>query len=188
MIFVSYLAWSLSDQIQPITAKLLSIMSDQNYTATIMVNQSLETAFNAIKNFRAWWSEDIEGPTDKLNEAFFYHYKDVHLCKIKLIEMIPNRKLVYLVLDNQFSFTKDKNEWINTKLIFMISEANHKTSIKFTHKGLVPEYECYPVCEDAWGNYIKKSLYDLIETGAGHPNPKEKDGFNAEIVQKWKLR
>src|SRR5690606_22219092 len=113
-------AWSLSDQIQPITAKLLSIMSDQNYTATIMVNQSLETAFNAIKNFRAWWSEDIEGPTDKLNEAFFYHYKDVHLCKIKLIEMIPNRKLVYLVLDNQFSFTKDKNEWINTKLIFMI--------------------------------------------------------------------
>ena len=96
-------------------------MKNQNFITTISVDQTPKEAFNAIKNFRAWWSEEIEGSTDKLNEVFFYHYKDIHLCKLKLIEMVPDKKLVYQVLDNQFSFTEDKSEWIDTKLIFIIS-------------------------------------------------------------------
>jgi hypothetical protein len=163
-------------------------MNNQDFTATIWVEQSPEETFEAINNFRGWWSEEIEGNTDQLDEVFFYHYKDVHLCKIKLIELIPNKKLVYLVLDNQFSFTEDKTEWTNTKLIFEISKEDGKTKIKFTHEGLVPNYECYEICNESWGNYIKKSLYNLITTGKGQPNPKDSDGFNAQIVEKWKLK
>jgi hypothetical protein len=51
----------------------------------------------------------------------------------------------------------------------------------------VPGYECYKVCYDAWGNYIKSSLYNFITTGKGQPNPKDKDGFNAELAAKWKI-
>ena len=163
-------------------------METKSYSASITVNKSPKTAFEAIKNFRAWWSEDIEGPTDKLNEVFVYHYKDVHISKIKLIESVSDKKLVYQVLDNQFSFTKDKSEWIGTKLVFDISNENGKTTVKFTHEGLVPEYECYKVCYDAWGNYITNSLYALITTGQGKPNPKDKDGFNAELADKWKIK
>ena len=163
-------------------------METQSYTASITVDKSPGIAFNAIKNFRAWWSEEIEGPTDQLNEEFVYHYKDVHICKMKLIESITDKKLVYQVLDNQFSFTKDKSEWIGTKLVFDISIEGGKTKVKFTHEGLVPEYECYKVCYDAWGNYITNSLYSLIENGQGKPNPKEKDGFNAELADKWKIK
>lgn len=163
-------------------------MDKQDYTATILVNQNQATAFEAIKNFRAWWSEQIEGNTDQLNQEFFYHYKDIHLCKIKLIEMIPDQKLVYQVLENQFSFTEDKTEWIDTKLIFEITTEGDKTKIRFTHEGLVPEYECYNVCFDAWTTYIKKSLYNLITTGKGEPNPLEEDGFNAELADKWNLK
>lgn len=163
-------------------------METQSYTATIAVDKDPHTAFEAIKNFRAWWSEEIEGQTDKLNEVFVYHYKDVHISKMKLVESIPDKKLVYEVLDNQFSFTKDKSEWIGTKLVFDISTEGGKTKIKFTHEGLVPEYECYKVCFDAWGNYITNSLYSLITTGQGKPNPKDKDGFNAELADKWKIK
>lgn len=163
-------------------------MDKQDYTATIWVEQSPHEVFEAAKNFRAWWSEEIEGNTEELNEVFFYHYKDVHQCQVKLIDLIPDKGLVYQVLDNQFSFTEDKSEWINTKLIFTISTEGSNTKLLFTHEGLVPDYECYEVCYDAWSNYIKKSLYDLITTGKGHPNPKETDGFNAEIVKKWKLK
>ncbi len=160
----------------------------RDYTATILVDKSPKVAFKAIKDFRAWWSEDIEGPTDQLNETFFYHYKDVHLCKIKLIELVSDEKLVYKVLDNQFSFIEDKNEWVNSKLIFEISKESDQTKVKFTHEGLTPDDECYEICNDAWGNYIKKSLYNLITKGKGEPNPKETDGFNAEIVKKWQLK
>ena len=160
--------------------------ASKNYTSAILVDQNPETVFNAIKNICAWWSVEIEGSTDKLNEMFFYHYKDVHLCKIKLIEMVPNKKLVYQVLDNHFNFVKDKSEWINTKLIFEITEKGAKTSMKFTHEGLVPEYECYNVCNDAWTSYIQGSLHSLITTGKGKPNPKE-GGLNAELIEKWGL-
>lgn len=161
-------------------------MTNKDFTTTIIVDKDASSAFNSIKNFRAWWSEEIEGNTDKLGETFFYHYKDVHLCKIKLIEMIDNKKLVYQVMDNEFNFTNDKTEWINTKLIFELSPEENKTKIAFTHEGLVPEYECYEVCNDAWTSYIQGSLKEFIETGEGKPNGKE-GGLNAELVKKWGL-
>lgn len=161
-------------------------MNSKDFTASILVDQTPETAFNAIKNFRAWWSEDIEGNSDQLNETFFYHYKDVHLCKLKLVEMLADEKLVYLVVDNEFNFVKDKTEWVNTKLIFEISKEGEKTKVKFTHEGLVPAYECYNVCHDAWTSYIQGSLQTLITTGKGKPNPTE-GGLNAELVKKWGL-
>lgn len=160
--------------------------SSRSFTTSITVKNDISSAFDSIKNFRGWWSEEIEGNTDKLNETFFYHYKDVHLCKIKLIEIIANKKLVYQVVDNEFNFTKDKTEWINTKLIFNLSEEDGDTKIEFIHEGLVPEYECYKVCNDAWTSYIQGSLKNYIETGEGKPNGKE-GGLNAELVEKWGL-
>lgn len=159
----------------------------ESFTARITVNKSALGAFNAIKDFRGWWSEDIEGNTDQLNETFFYHYKDIHLCRIKLIEEVPGKKLVYQVIDNEFNFITDQSEWVNTKLIFEIETTGATTNVTFTHEGLVPEYECYQVCNDAWTGYITTSLKNFIETGKGSPNPKDKDGFNAELARKWGL-
>ena len=34
-------------------------------------------------------------------------------------------------------------------------------------QGLVPEYECYDVCSNAWGNYITGSSRKLITAGKG---------------------
>ena len=161
-------------------------MTNNDFTTSILVNQPAGDVFNAVQNFRAWWSEEIEGETGKLNETFFYHYKDVHLCKIKLIESVAGKRLVYLVVDNQFNFTTDKTEWVNTKLIFDISAEGNKTKLQFTHEGLVPDYECYNVCHDAWTSYIQGSLQSLITSGKGKPNPKE-GGLNAELVEKWGL-
>jgi hypothetical protein len=99
---------------------------------------------------------------------------------MKLIEVIPHKKAVWLVVDNYFNFTEDKSEWKGTKIIFEISQKGDKSEIRFTHLGLVPEYECFNVCSNAWGSYINGSLRSLIITGKGHPNQKEKgDGEKA---------
>ena len=148
-------------------------MDTSDFTTTLLVDQTPKEVFTAINNVRGWWSEEIEGGTDQLNDEFTYHYEDVHSYKMKLIEVIPDRKVVWLVLDNYFNFTKDKNEWIGTKISFEISEKDNKTQIRFTHIGLVPEYECNEICREAWTNYIQNSLRSLIVTGKGQPNPKE---------------
>lgn len=145
-------------------------MTTKDFTTTLLVDQTPKETFQAINNVRGWWSEEIEGNTDKLNEEFRYHYEDVHRCKIKLIEVIPDKKVVWQVLDNYFKFTKDKSEWTGTKISFEISKQNNKTQIRFTHLGLVPEYECYDICKDAWTQYIQQSLFSLITTGKGQPN------------------
>jgi hypothetical protein len=147
------------------------IMENQNFTATILVDKSPEEVFNAINNVRGWWSEQIEGRTDKLNEVFDYHYKDVHRCKIKITELVPGKKVAWLVLDNYFNFIKDQTEWKNTVISFEIFRDGNKTKMVFTHIGLVHAYECYDICSNAWGNYITGSLRNLIETGKGAPNP-----------------
>lgn len=148
-------------------------MENQDFTTTLLVDRSPKEAFDAINNVRGWWSENIEGGTEKLNDVFTYRVKDLHQCTMKLTEVVPNKKVVWLVLDNYFNFTKDQSEWIGTKVSFEITEKDGKTQIRFTHIGLVPAHECYEICENAWTGYIQNSLRDLITTGTGQPNPKE---------------
>jgi activator of Hsp90 ATPase-like protein len=148
-------------------------MNDQNFTTFISVDKTPKEAFDAILNVRGWWSENIEGCTDKLGAEFTYRHKDVHRCRMKLVELVPDEKVVWLVLDNHFDFTKDKSEWKGTKVVFEISKKGDETEIRFTHLGLVPEYECFNVCSNAWGSYINGSLRSLITRGRGHPNEKE---------------
>jgi len=162
-------------------------MTTANFTTTLLVDQTAEEAFNAITNIRGWWSAGVEGGTDKLNDECIYHYKDIHYCKLKLVELVPGRKAVWLLLDNYFKFTKDKSEWIGTKLVFDISKKGNQTEIRFTHDGLVPQYECYEICREAWTFYITDSLSNLITTGKGQPSSKEDDGFDVQLVEKWKL-
>jgi uncharacterized protein YndB with AHSA1/START domain len=146
-------------------------MPKQDYTTTFLVSQSPEEVFKAVTNVRGWWSEQIDGRTDKLNAEFSYHYKDVHRCKMKIVELVPGKKVVWLVLENYFDFTKNKAEWKGNKISFEISKKGEQTQLTFTQIGLVPAYECYNICSDAWGNYINGSLKSLIETGKGQPNP-----------------
>lgn len=161
-------------------------MTTTDFTTTFVTAHSPEQVFHAVNNVRGWWSENIEGHTDRAGAEFLYGYKDVHVCKMKITEFVPDEKVVWQVLNNHFSFTKDKTEWVGTRIIFSIAEKNGQTELRFTHEGLTPAYECYEVCHDAWTSYIQGSLKNLIETGEGKPNTKEND-LNAELVEKWGL-
>jgi len=141
-----------------------------DFTTTITVAQTPEAVFAAINNPRGWWSESIEGNTDRLSATFHYHFKDVHRCDIKITELTPGKRVAWHVVDNYFSFTDDKSEWTGTDIIFDISRVGGKTELRFTHLGLVPEYECYDACSEGWSSYVGGSLRSLITTGKGRPN------------------
>jgi uncharacterized protein YndB with AHSA1/START domain len=155
-------------------------MNATDFSTTIIVDQSPAEVFNAITNVRGWWSQEIKGSAANLNDTFTYHYEDIHRCKVKIIEVIPNQKIVWLVEENYFKFTHDKTEWTHTKPTFKISEKNGKTELTFTHFGLVPQYECFDICEEAWTNYIQNSLFKLITTGTGAPNASGKPQTESE--------
>lgn len=148
-------------------------MTTQDFNTTFSVDQTPNVVFDAITNVGGWWSENIEGGTAQLHDEFNYRFRDIHKCTMRLIEVIPDKKVVWLVLDNYFNFTEDKTEWTGTTIEFELSEKENQTHVHFTHRGLVPAYECYDLCFDSWNHYIKSSLFKLITTGQGEPNPRE---------------
>jgi hypothetical protein len=145
-------------------------MNQQSLTTTFTVDQSPAEAFAAINNVRGWWSGQIEGSTDELGAEWTYRYEDVHLSKQKITEFVPGKKVVWEVLDGYLNFVEDKTEWKGTKITFDIAQVGDKTEVRFTHLGLVPDYECFELCSNAWGFYINGSLRSLIATGKGQPN------------------
>ena len=77
-------------------------ITTSDFTSTILVDQTPQEAFNAINNVRGWWTGEpgVEGDTDKLGNEFTYRYKDIHYSKQKVTELIPGKKVIWLVTDS----------------------------------------------------------------------------------------
>ena len=148
-------------------------MKEHNYQTSIMVDATAHGAFESINSVTKWWTENLEGSSQKLNDEFAVSFGDVHYSKQQLVEVVPDKKVVWLVTDSKLNFLKDKQEWTNTKISFEISTQNDKRKIHFTHIGLLPEIECFDACSNAWSQYIQGSLLNLINTGKGQPTRKE---------------
>lgn len=150
-------------------------MDNQNFTTSILVDQTPEEVFDAIKNVRGWWSGVIEGETDKPGAEFTYRSSDVHTSKQKITEFIPVKKIAWHVIDSHISFVKDKSEWKDTDIVFEIFKKEDKTEVRFTHIGLVPAFECYKDCSNVWGLLINRNLRGLITTGKVQPGRGRED-------------
>jgi len=142
-------------------------MTSPDFTTTITVDNTPSDAFNAINNIGEWWEGVIEGNTKELNDEFTYRMKEFHFSKQKIVEFVPNEKVVWLVTESSLSFIEQHGEWTGTTISFDITTINNKAQIRFTHHGLVPQIECFGACSNAWGRLIQESLYSLITTGKG---------------------
>jgi len=142
-------------------------MNNQDFTTSFVVDQSPDEVFAAINDVRGWWTGEIEGSSDKLDDEFTYSYQGFHRSTQKVTELTPGKKVSWRVIDASLSFVENKGEWIGTEISFEISKVGDDTEVRFTHGGLVPEFECFNDCSNGWSFYVDGSLRSLITTGKG---------------------
>ena len=141
-----------------------------SYTATIEINKPGAELFRCIQDVSKWWGgKDLTGNSAGLNDEFTIDHPGSHLTIQKLIEVIPDKRIVWLVTKGCLPWLKkDQNEWTGTKIIFEIEEAGNKTILHFTHAGLNPAKESFERVSQGWDTVIKDYLFNFVSHGIAH--------------------
>jgi uncharacterized protein YndB with AHSA1/START domain len=148
-------------------------MSNPSYTTAFTVDRAPDQVFAAINDVQSWWMTKVDGSNRTVGDEFSYRVPGVHFCRMRVTELVPGEKVVWTVVDNHMGFIEDQTEWIGTEIRFELTAREGATEVRFTHDGLVPSYECFDICENAWTFYIQDSLRSLAATGAGTPSDPE---------------
>jgi len=93
----------------------------QDFTYSFTSSKTPAEVFQLLLNIYQWWSgqyeETIEGESKKVNDSFTFHAGGgAHYSKQKLVELIPNKKIVWQVTDSNLSFLSDTSEWTGTRI------------------------------------------------------------------------
>lgn len=141
-------------------------MSNKNFQFSFTTSHKASDVYHLLLDVKKWWSgiyaETIAGKSKNLNDEFsFSAGGGAHYSKQKLVELLPDKRIKWLVTESNLSFLTKTDEWNNTNICFDIEQLNDKTKVTFTHEGLVPQIECYGGCSSAWTQYLE-NLKDKI--------------------------
>ena len=145
-------------------------MSRSSYTTSFAVDRTPDQVFDAINDVRGWWMTKVDGDNRAVGDEFSYRVPGIHFCKMRVTKLVPGEAVVWRVVDNHMSFIEDQSEWKGTEIRFDLSQNDGGTEVRFTHDGLVPSYECFDVCRNAWTFYVGDSLRNLAAKGQGTPS------------------
>jgi uncharacterized protein YndB with AHSA1/START domain len=145
------------------------IMKNRDFALTLVVDQTPEEVFAAVTNVRGWWSQGLVGRSAAVGDEFTYRYENLHRSTHRVIEAVPGTRVVWHTVDADLAHAKNRTEWTGTEVRFEIARKGEKTELRFTHVGLVPEFDCFESCSKGWSYFVNDSLRRLITTGKGKP-------------------
>ncbi|HUB62207.1 MAG TPA: SRPBCC domain-containing protein [Puia sp.] len=143
-------------------------MKSQDYHCSFTADVSAEEAFDAINDVKAWWATCFEGHARAVHDKFSMPFGKTWV-DFEVVELVPGKRVVWLVTDCNIEFVRDKKEWKDTRVVFEINPAGRGVEVSLTHVGLVPQIECYEDCEQGWNHHFGKSLLKLLTEKVGLP-------------------
>jgi len=144
-------------------------MDQTDFSLSFTVDADAHQMFRAINDVRGWWAGEIEGRTDALGAEFTYLQRGIHRSTQRVTELVPGQRVVWRVTDASLEFVPQKTEWDGTDIVFELSPKGGQTEVRFTHRGLVPRFQCYQACARGWAFYLNDGLRPLIAAGQATP-------------------
>ena len=149
-------------------------MKKIDFTSSISAEISANEAIEKISNVPEWWGITFTGNSKNQNDKFTVKMSGDSFFNFTVTEMIPGKRIVWLVTDCNMPWYSDKTEWKDTRLVFDLKEDKGATEVTFTHEGLTPDVECYKDCEPGWTHWIQTSLFSYLTNGKGVFRPPTK--------------
>ena len=145
----------------------------KNYECKVHFNAEPQKVYDAItsqKGLQGWWTPDCTVEPKEGSKGTFRF--DETYTVMSFEKLTPYSQVRWKCIDHHhISDELDKNdEWVNTNIIFNLKDnKDESTELSFTHEGLNESLQCYEICHERWGHFLKKSLKGYVERGKGEP-------------------
>jgi hypothetical protein len=143
-------------------------MKKQDYHTSISANVSAEEAFEAINNVSAWWAKNFDGFSQSLHDIFTVRFGETFVT-FEITEFVPGKRVVWQVTDCYLHWINDKTEWNGTSILWEVTPEGDGVRVDMTHRGLVPDAECFEDCQTGWNHHIGESLLKYLNESVGMP-------------------
>lgn len=143
----------------------------KNFTTSLNLGSKDDQIYKALTNhIRDWWTEMFEGSAEEVGNTFTIRFGSQVFKTMRVEELIQNRKVAWRVNDALIDLPDlvNKEEWINTVIVWDIWARSDGADLRVTHIGLTPDVECFELCSNGWNSFLY-SLKNFITSGLGSP-------------------
>ena len=125
--------------------------------------QRVHDALSTLDGLSGWWAEKTTGDTEP-GGVISFRFGPGGI-DMRVVELDPGRLVRWEVVGGP-------EEWIGTEVRFDIRQDGDWTIVLFRHEGWWEPVEFMSHCSTKWATYLV-SLKQLLETGAGAPDPRD---------------
>lgn len=155
---------SLKQRIMEREEKMVSINHRVGIKAPV---SKVYEALSTIEGIANWWTKETFGesrPGGNVDVRFLSpEGKEKGSMKFEIIELKKNKQV-------HWRFKSGPEEWIETDVVFNLSQEDDYTIVLFSHENWRELVEFTAHCSMKWATFLL-SLKSLVETGKGKPSP-----------------
>ncbi|MEO9805202.1 MAG: SRPBCC domain-containing protein [Reichenbachiella sp.] len=143
----------------------------KSYSKVLEVSASAKSVYKALtQEVDKWWTVH-SNPTEQIDDELKVRFGETTYKTMKITKAEPNKVLHWLVTEAFIDIPELilKDEWVGTTMSWKIETIEKGSKITFAHKGLVPAFECYEICQSGWDHFLS-SLSSYLNTGIGSPH------------------
>jgi uncharacterized protein YndB with AHSA1/START domain len=126
-------------------------------------------ALATTEGVAGWWTSETTG-LSKVGGVIEVRFraddgKEIGSMVINVLTLDSNKKI-------QWRFKSGPKEWLETDVIFSLSQDGDTTIVLFGHMGWREAVEFTAHCSMKWATFLL-SLREFVETGKGRPSPND---------------
>ncbi|MCG8429205.1 MAG: SRPBCC domain-containing protein [Chromatiales bacterium] len=142
-------------------------MEKTNFTHEVTVAASAQQAFTALsRDLGIWWGNTHEGVTQVGDTLVIGFEENPEQWAFEALELVEAKRVVLkcIAMEHRNGGFPGivQDEWLDSLLIWDISEEAAGTKVAFTHQGLTQGLTCYDVCHSAWESYLNDTFVEYL--------------------------